>query len=89
MKFTWHEAKRRANLRKHGYDFADAEKVFGGPTITQEDARDYAGEQRYNSTGFLGTALVTITHTETKDEIHIISMRKADAHEIQTLSRYL
>jgi uncharacterized DUF497 family protein len=33
--------------------------------------------------------IVTITHTETDDIIHIISMRKAEPHEIDTLSRYL
>ena len=33
--------------------------------------------------------IVTICHTETEDEIHIISMRKAELHEIETLSRYL
>ena len=26
--FAWDEAKRRADLRKHGIDFADAEKIF-------------------------------------------------------------
>lgn len=60
MNFTWHERKRATNLRKHGFDFADAEQVFSGPTMTQEDARDYDGEQRYNTTGFLGLAIVTI-----------------------------
>lgn len=89
MNFTWHASKRARNLKKHGFDFADAEQVFSGPTITQEDARDYDGEQRFNSTGFLGTAIVTITHTETDEEVHIISMRKAEPHEIETLSRYL
>ena len=89
MKFTWHEPKRKANLKKHGLDFADAEGVFNGPTITEEDPRDYHGEQRFNSTGFLGETIVTICHTETGDEIHIISMRKAESHEIDTLSRYL
>lgn len=89
MKFTWRASKRASNLKKHGFDFADAEQVFGGPTITEEDARDYDGEQRFNSTGFLGTAIVTITHTETDAAIHIISMRKAEPHEIETLSRYL
>lgn len=54
-----------------------------------EDARDYDGEQRFNSTGFLGAAIVTICHTETENEIHIISMRKAELHEIEILSRYL
>ena len=76
-------------MKKHGFDFAHAEKVFNGPTFTVEDARDYGGEQRFNSTGCLGTAIVTICHTETDDEIHIISMRKAEPHEIETLSRYL
>ena len=89
MKFTWKGAKRAANLKKHEFDFADAEQVFNGPTFTVEDARDYDGEQRFSSTGFLGTAIVTICHTETEDEIHIISMRKAERHEIETLARYL
>jgi uncharacterized protein len=89
MNFTWKATKRTANLKKHGLDFANAEQVFNGPTFTVEDARDYDGEQRFNSIGFLGTAIVTICHTETEDEIHIISMRKAELHEIETLSRYL
>jgi len=89
MKFTWHGAKRATNLKKHGFDFADAESVFAGPTITVEDPRDYRGEQRLNTTGFLGTRIVTICHTESADEIHIISMRKAEQHEIDTLARYL
>ena len=89
MNFTWKTAKRASNLKKHGLDFADAEQVFNGPTFTEEDTRDYQGEQRFNSTGFLGTTIVTITHTETDDEIHVISMRKAEPHEIDTLAHYL
>ena len=89
MKFTWTVAKRAANLKKHGFDFAHAEQVFNGPTFTVEDTRGYGGEQRFNSTGFLDTAIVTICHTESEDEIHIISMRKAELHEIETLSRYI
>jgi len=29
MTFEWSEAKNRANIRKHGFDFADAEEMFG------------------------------------------------------------
>ena len=79
----------RPTLKKHGFDFSDAEQVFNGPTMTVEDSRDYQGEQRFNTTGFFGFAIVTICHTETEDEIHIISMRKAESHEIETLSYYL
>ncbi len=89
VKITWHEPKRIANLIKHGLDFADVGQVFAGPTITLEDERDYGGEQRFNSTGFLGVSMVTICHTETDDEVHIISMRKAEPDEIEILSRYL
>lgn len=89
MKFTWHAAKRTANLKKHGFDFTDAERVFAGPTITVEDGRDYAGEQRFNTTGFLGAQIVTVCHTESDNEIHIISLRKAEPHEVDTLARYL
>ena len=31
--FLWDEAKRRANLRKHGIDFVDAERIFRGFTL--------------------------------------------------------
>jgi uncharacterized protein len=89
MNFTWQESKRASNLVKHSFDFEQAQQVFNGPTITLEDARDYQGEQRFNTTGFLGIAIVTICHTETDDNIHVISMRKAEPYEIDTLSRYL
>ncbi len=89
MKFTWRESKRKSNLKKHDFDFAKSEQVFNGPTITVEDSRNYYGEQRFNTTGFLGTTIVTISHTETEDKIHVISMRKAEPHEIDTLSHYL
>lgn len=89
MKFTWHEPKRQINLKKHGLDFADAQSVFSGATITMEDKRDYQGEQRFNTTGMLGYTVVVITHTETEDEIHIISMRKAENHETRQFFSYL
>ncbi len=48
MDFTWKAAKRTSNLKKHGFDFADAKQVFNGPTSTEEDARDYDGDGRAN-----------------------------------------
>jgi uncharacterized DUF497 family protein len=40
MRYLWDEAKRQANLSKHGLDFADAEKVFAGPLVLFEDGRE-------------------------------------------------
>jgi len=39
MKFEWDEAKRKSNIKKHGFDFVDAEKVFNGATFTINDDR--------------------------------------------------
>lgn len=82
MRFTWHESKRKSNLKKHGLDFADAEKVFAGPMAVFEDARDPHGEQRMIGIGLLDCLTVSIVHVESDETIRIISMRKADGDEI-------
>jgi uncharacterized DUF497 family protein len=81
MHFSWDEKKREANLKDHGLDFVDAEKVFEGPTFTYEDDRFEYEEQRFLTLGFLSGVTVSIVHTETEDEIRVISLRKATANE--------
>ena len=79
--FAWDEAKRLANLRKHGIDFIDAEKIFRGLTLTAEDTREDYGEQRFLTLGLLEDQVVSVAHTEEGDEIRLISIRKATKHE--------
>jgi uncharacterized DUF497 family protein len=79
--FAWDEAKRKANLRKHGIDFADATRIFRGLTFTAEDDREAYGERRYLSLGLLEDQVVSVTHTERDGDIRIISIRKATKHE--------
>lgn len=81
MRYTWDEAKRQSNLRKHGLDFADAEKVFNGPLVLFEDNRVDYGEQRMIGIGLLDFLVVLVVHVEADNEIRIISMRKADSDE--------
>ena len=81
MRFIWHEPKRQANLKKHGVDFVDAERVFTGSTFTFEADREDYGEQRWVTLGLLGMKVIVIVHIETKDEIRVISMREADNDE--------
>lgn len=81
MKVVWDEAKRRANLRKHGLDFADAEQILAGITYTIEDRRFEYHERRYITLGMLRDTVVIIAHTETPATIRVISMRKATRHE--------
>jgi uncharacterized DUF497 family protein len=81
MRYLWDEAKRQANLKKHGLDFADAEKVFAGPLVLIEDFRANYGEQRMIGIGLLDCLVVLIVHVESDTAIRIISMRKADSDE--------
>ena len=81
MRLTWQEAKRKSNLKIHGLDFRDASKVFQGLTYTFEDDRFDYGEQRFVTLGLLSGTPVSIVHTETKDCIRVISLRKATKNE--------
>ena len=81
MRFTWSERKRGINLKDHGLDFVDAPRVFEGLTFTYEDDRFDYGEQRFVTLGLLAGVTVSIAHTETNDEIRIISFRKATKRE--------
>ena len=78
---TWDESKRKANLKKHAIDFLDAEAIFDGPTVTAEDTRASYGEQRLVTLGLLNGVVVSMTYTERKDDMRIISIRKARKHE--------
>jgi uncharacterized protein len=81
MQFTWSERKRAVNIKEHGLDFVDAPSVFQGFAFTFEDARFAYGEQRFETLGLLSGVPVSIVHTETDDEIRIISFRKATKRE--------
>ncbi|MBC5781306.1 BrnT family toxin [Ramlibacter sp. USB13] len=83
MEFTWSEAKRTSNLKKHGLDFVDAPSVFEGVTFTFEDDRFSYDEQRYVTLGLLAGIPVSVVHTESDHEIRIISFRKATSREAQ------
>jgi uncharacterized DUF497 family protein len=79
--FLWDDAKRRTNLRKHGIDFADADRIFRGFTLTAEDDREAYGEPRFMTLGLLADQVVSVTHTERAGLIRIISIRKATRNE--------
>jgi hypothetical protein len=55
----------------------DAPRVFDGATFTFKDDRSSYGEQRFITLELLAGVPVSVVHTETEDEIRIISFRKA------------
>jgi uncharacterized DUF497 family protein len=82
MKFEWDEAKNRTNLRKHGFDFADAEEMFRGMLAVDADTRKDYGESRWTGLGIVGGRVAHVVFAEGDLEtIRIISLRKATSRE--------
>jgi len=83
VKFKWDEQKNKANIRKHGLDFADASQVFDGLMLVRLDTRQDYDEERWITIGMTKGRVVVIVYTEQDkgETICIISMRKALKHE--------
>ena len=84
MKFEWDEAKRFANIRKHGIDFVDVPAIFERDTVTVIDDRFEYDDTRYLTLGLLKSRVILVVHTESDDTIQIISARKATRYEEKT-----
>lgn len=90
MKFEWDEAKRKANVRKHGVDFADASRIFEQEYVVIEDERFDYRESRFVAFGFLlGEVVVVAYALPNEDTVRVISMRKATTHETRNFFRHL
>ena len=82
MEFEWDPGKAKANLHKHGVDFADAVIALEDENALTVEDSDHT-EPRFKTLG-LGPTLniLFVVHCEeSKDRIRIISARKADKRE--------
>ncbi len=86
---AWDEPKRQTNIREHGMDFIGCDAVFDGPVVAWDDTREAYGELRINLLGFLDGVVVHLTYTERGNDLHIISLRKAEKHEIRKFAQGL
>jgi len=90
MKIEWDEAKNRANIRKHGFDFADTEEMFQGALLAEPDAREDYRERRWRGIGMIGGRIVQVVFCELgPDAIRILSLRKATSRERQEFEKAL
>ena len=81
VNIVWDESKRLSNLKKHGVDFSEITSVFEGPTLFFLDDRFDYGEDRFVTIGASNGAVFTLVHTETANELRLISARKATQNE--------
>ena len=72
MRFSWDEAKNRANVQKHGIAFQDAARIFEGPTIEKVDDRFDYGEVRVYAIGLVNGVEVAVVYTDREpDELRL------------------
>jgi hypothetical protein len=84
MDFEWDEAKRQANILKHGIDFVDATAMFSGRFIETDDLRRDYGERRHRAVGRVGEAIIQIAYTWRGARRRIISARRAGRNDRRT-----
>lgn len=84
MQYEWDEQKRKRNLEKHGYDFADIDwfdwNDWNEAVILEVDRRD-VHERRYIAYGYIKERLTAVIFTMRSNKIRLISWRNASKKE--------
>jgi uncharacterized DUF497 family protein len=73
--FEWDLKKAKTNLEKHGVSFEEASTAFKDPLHSSDEERLILFGISYNN------RMLVIVHTESGDNIRIISARKATKKE--------
>ncbi len=83
MEYEWDEAKRAANLRKHGVDFESVTEFDWSAALLLPDARHDYGEPRWVEIGPIGGRVHCLVFTKRGGRIRVISLRKANRREVK------
>jgi uncharacterized protein len=80
--YEWDEVKREANLKKHGFDFDDADIVFENPKKVTFEVKGRR-EERWLDIALVETdgVVLALVYTVRSYNIRIISFRKASRRE--------
>jgi uncharacterized protein len=90
MNFEWDERKNELNIDKHGFDFADAHRIFDLPMLVDIDRRSDYGEDRWIGTGILDNRIVIVIFIEIdRETTRIVSVRKALSQERRDYEQYI
>jgi len=81
MKIVWDEIKRSANLRKHGFDFAELEADFFLTAVIRPTRLG-----RYRAIGRLRNGVIAVIFVYLgREGLSVISMRPASSRERRLL----
>lgn len=83
MNIEYDEAKRLANIHKHGIDFKRAIGAFQDPHSFEYRSDHSDGEQRCVLIGEVEGRVIAVVYTIRGEAIRIISARKARKKEVE------
>jgi uncharacterized DUF497 family protein len=82
MDFEFYDKKSKANKKKHGIDFIEAQKIWGDPEHIEIPART-EDEPRHLVIGKIGEKYWSAVITVRTTKIRIISVRRSRKEEIE------
>lgn len=75
-------AKSLRNEIERGLPFSLVQQLEWDTALMKEDVRKDYGERRFQALGFIGDRLHAVVFTPRGDKLHVISLRKANAREV-------
>lgn len=87
LEFSFDLAKSERNLVIRGLPFSLAREFDWLHSMIEEDRRHDYGERRYRALGMIHERLFQIVFTPRGSKIHIISLRKANAREVNSYAQ--
>ena len=88
MRIRWDPEKAKANFRKHKIRFSDAESVLFDPMALSRADEDSAEEQRFLTIGADSlNRILVVVYTYRREEIRLISARRATPKERNTYEK--
>lgn len=79
--YDWDEAKRAANIARHGVDFIAIAGFDWDHALVAADTRQDYGEARFIALGLIGDRVHVCIYTDRGRTRRIISLRKANRRE--------
>jgi uncharacterized DUF497 family protein len=82
MRLTFDPAKNALNIERRGLAFELVGEIDWNTALLRDDARRDYGECRVRVLGFIGPRLHVAIVTYRGDNVHVISLRKANRKEV-------
>ena len=83
MEISFDPAKSESNATDRSLPFTLLELLEWSSAVIKEDVRQNYGERRYRALGMIGDRLHAVVFTPRADNLHVISLRKANHREMK------